>query len=126
MKHLRLLVILSALLLGACGGGDSSTNSGDGRTTTSASSGSSASGGDVITIKNFAFGGVDSVPAGTTVTVRNEDDTRHTFTPDKAGQFKAAELDGGTSADVVFDEPGTYEYHCSIHTTMTGTLTVEG
>ena len=119
----RLLLVVPALLvlsLGACGGGgddDSSAGSGVDDATTAE---------QVITIEDSAFGGVTSVPEGSEVTVENKDDFQHTFTPDKDGDFQPASLQGGASATIEMPGPGTYGYHCSIHTTMTGEITVEG
>ena len=119
MKRFLVHGVLALLVLGlgACGGGDD--DSGD-------ASGDGGSSANVITIEGSAFSGVESVPDGASVTVKNEDDFQHTFTPDTDGDFEPASLDGGASATVELPGPGTYGYHCSIHTTMTGTITVEG
>jgi plastocyanin len=118
-----LLVVLAmvALSLGACGGGDDD----DGSTAADDGGGGGAAATNVITIENSSFSGVTSVPDGSSVTVENKDDTQHTFTPDTAGDFQAASLNGGKSATIKMPGPGTYKYHCSIHTTMTGEITVE-
>jgi plastocyanin len=47
----------------------------------------------------------------------------HNITADD-GSFTSGELVAGTSFDATFDAPGTYGYHCSIHPTMKGTITV--
>ena len=76
-------------------------------------------------IDNFTF--VPSrltVRAGTTVTWRNEDDIPHTVT--SASQlFKSKALDTDDSFSFTFTEPGTYDYFCSLHPRMTGTIVVE-
>jgi plastocyanin len=119
----RLLVVLALLLLGstACGGGGSDTKGDGAAGTTTTTSGGAA----VITIKGLAFTGADTVKAKGSLTIRNEDGTRHTFTPDHAGDFQAAALEGGKSATIAMGEAGTYAYHCDIHSTMKGTITVE-
>jgi plastocyanin len=124
MNRLRLLVVLAALVIGvgACGGdGDDGGGSG---------SGSGEAGGtepaDVITIKGSAFSGVETVADGATIEVRNDDGFPHTFTPDNDGDFQSAALEGGTSATIEMPGPGTYGYHCNIHPSMTGEITVEG
>jgi plastocyanin len=76
-------------------------------------------------IDNFTFTPARlSVKAGTTVTWRNEDDIPHTVT--SATQlFKSKALDTDDSFSFTFTEPGTYEYFCSLHPRMTGTIVVE-
>jgi plastocyanin len=120
MKRLLLLVLLAALVaaIGACGGGDDDNDDG-------ASSGSGATADQpVITIKGFAFSGATSTKVNTQVTIKNEDSTKHTFTPDHAGDFQAAVLEGGQESSVQFAEAGTFAYHCEIHGSMKGSIEV--
>lgn len=75
-----------------------------------------------ITIKNFAFSPKTlQVKAGTTVKVSNKDGTTHTFTANK-GAFDTGDIDAGSSATVRVKQPGTYAYHCNIHSSMKGTI----
>ena len=75
-----------------------------------------------VSIKNFAFSPKTlTVKAGAKVTVKNKDGTTHTFTADK-GAFDTGDIDGGSSAKVTVKKPGTYAYHCNIHSSMHGTL----
>ena len=120
-----LLALLAVVAVGACGGGDD--DSGDATASgTTAKSASGSGSGDVITIKGFAFSGADSVKKGTTVTVKNEDGTKHTFTPDHAGDFQPAVLEAGKTAEVAFATAGTFAYHCEIHSSMKGSIEVTG
>jgi plastocyanin len=64
-----------------------------------------------------------TVAAGTTVTWGNNDNTTHTTTSDKPGWDMT--LGAGGTATVKFDTPGTYTYHCSIHSFMKGTIIVQ-
>ncbi len=79
-----------------------------------------------VTIRDFAFDPPDlSVSVGTTVTWTNEDGTTHTVTgTDSGGPIASRDLGRGDTYSVTFSEVGTYHYICSIHTTMTGTVTV--
>lgn len=52
-------------------------------------------------------------------------DVQHTVTAD-GGSFGSGPLSTGSSFSHVFTRAGTYTYHCSIHTDMTGTVTVGG
>lgn len=92
---------------------------GGSKTTTS----SSNSQPNTVTIANFAFSPSDlTVPAGTEVTFTNNDSTAHTVTFDS---FASDRLSPGSSFKHTFATPGTFNYHCSIHTYMTGRIIVQ-
>ena len=86
-------------------------------------SGDGTAGTADIVIASFSFGEPLTVPVGTTVTVRNNDTMAHTFTADD-GSFDAGTLEVLDTFEITFDEPGTYAFHCDIHPSMTGTITV--
>jgi plastocyanin len=99
--------------VGACGGSD------DGTAAVDAS----------VTVKTFAFQPSPlQVKAGTTVTWTNTDDILHTATSGVRGSADDVfdlRLDGsGATADVTFEQPGTFPYHCTIHPGMDGTVEV--
>jgi plastocyanin len=78
--------------------------------------------GPAVTIKGFAFSPKTlTVKAGAKVKVSNKDGTTHTFTANK-GAFDTGDIDGGSSATVTIKKPGTYAYHCNIHSSMKGTI----
>ena len=75
-----------------------------------------------VTIKDFAFSPKTlEVKAGSKIKVSNKDGTTHTFTANK-GAFDTGDIDGGSSATVKVEKPGTYAYHCNIHSSMKGTV----
>ena len=77
------------------------------------------------TIDNFTFAPARLiVKTGTTVTWRNEDDIPHTVAASNR-LFKSKALDTDDSFSFTFIAPGTYEYFCSLHPRMTGTVVVE-
>ncbi|MGD9891037.1 MAG: plastocyanin/azurin family copper-binding protein [Dehalococcoidia bacterium] len=79
-----------------------------------------------VRIADFSFSPKDiTVRTGTTVTWTNEGRAPHTVTADK-GAFDSKRMNGGATFSFTFDTPGTYEYHCDIHPSMTGEVTVEG
>ena len=83
----------------------------------------SASGAS-ITIAGFAFGpSTASVHVGDPVTWTNNDGAIHTVTF-KDGSAGATALSPSQTFTRTFDRAGTYEYFCSIHPYMTGTVTV--
>jgi len=80
-----------------------------------------------IVIDNFAFGPKTlTVAAGTTVVWVNHDDEPHTVVySGEAKLFKSPPLDTGEKFSFVFAQKGTYNYYCSIHPHMTGTVIAE-
>ena len=54
----------------------------------------------------------------------NEDDAPHTATA-TSGEFDTAELGTGDTGTIVVDDTGTFEYICSIHPSMKGTIVVQ-
>jgi plastocyanin len=79
----------------------------------------------MVKIDNFTFAPKSvTVKAGTTVTWDNEDDIPHTVAS-SAKLFKSKVLDTGGTFSFTFTTPGAYEYFCSLHPHMTGTIVVE-
>ena len=77
-----------------------------------------------VSIEDFFFSPADvDVQAGTTVTWVNEGNVAHTVTSDD-GQFDSGVLMPGDSYTVVFMGRGTITYHCAIHPSMRGSVTV--
>src|SRR5262245_35028042 len=78
-----------------------------------------------IVMKNFHFAPVTlTVSAGATVTWKNLDEEPHTVASD-SGLFRSAGLDQNVSFSFKFDKPGTYQFICSIHPSMRGTIIVK-
>jgi plastocyanin len=79
-----------------------------------------------LEIDNFSFSPQRiTVKPGTTVTWTNEDDTPHTVAS-TTKMFKSKALDTNDGFAFTFTTPGVYEYFCSLHPYMTGTIVVEG
>jgi len=77
-----------------------------------------------VKIANFTFAPKRlTVKIGTTVTWSNDDDIPHTIAS-AAGLFKSMALDTDDSFSFTFTKPGSYEYFCSLHPRMTGTIVV--
>jgi plastocyanin len=80
-----------------------------------------------VTIRDFAFDPPDlTISVGTAVTWTNEDNTTHTVTGRDNDVIASPDLDQGDTYSVTFSQAGTFHYLCSIHTNMTGTVTVNG
>lgn len=129
-RSLAALLFASSLALTACGGGSGSDSGGTdpGSPTTAApSSDDGGGGGTEVEIADFAFDpGEIEVKVGDTITFTNDDDATHTVTSKDGapGDFDTGDIGGGKSAEVTVDEAGDYEYLCSIHEYMKGTIRV--
>ena len=78
-----------------------------------------------VAIDNFTFNPQQlTIKAGTTVTWTNKDDIPHAIAAVNK-QFKSKALDTDDAYSFTFATPGTYEYFCSLHPHMTGTIVVE-
>lgn len=83
-------------------------------------------GANQVTIDGFAFAPVNlTVPAGTTVTWTNRDEEPHTVAASD-GSFRSPGMGTGATFAHTFSTAGTFEYVCSIHPMMRGTVVVTG
>lgn len=123
------VVGVCAVTLVACHG--TSTPSGGGTTApagaaqspTVAKSGSSR--GDTVAVKDFSFAPQTlTVSMGATVTWRFQDAAAHTVDID-SGKIMSKPLQNNATYTHVFNQPGTYNYICSIHPYMHGSITVK-
>jgi plastocyanin len=79
-----------------------------------------------ITIAGFAFGKPLTVAPGATIKVVNTDAAPHNVTA-ADGSFETPDLNQDDTANFTAPTtPGNYEFTCTLHPEMTGTLTVEG
>jgi plastocyanin len=85
-----------------------------------------------VSIKNFAYvPGNRQVNAGDTITWTNDEaliphdvNTRVPGQPPPVLPFESPLLKPGESFSFTFSVPGVYQYYCSLHPTMLGTVTV--
>jgi plastocyanin len=127
MRWTVFILFLAAGLAGCGGGGGYSSPA----PTTPSTSGTGATVAVGIEGDAYRAGGVAAfvppvvnVTTGTTVTWSNKDQTVHTVTSD-SGSFNSGSIGGGSGFSRVFTTPGTYEYHCTVHPYMTGTVIVK-
>jgi plastocyanin len=64
-----------------------------------------------------------TVKAGTTVEWTNTGSHQHTVTADD-GSFDSGFLNGGATFSQTFASAGTFAFHCNVHSSMHGTITV--
>ena len=78
-----------------------------------------------VQIDYFSFMPHDiTIAAGATVTWVNLDDVQHKVTSTER-TFESKVLRTDDKFSFKFDEPGTYEYYCSIHPKMRGKVIVQ-
>ncbi|MCH8986122.1 MAG: cupredoxin domain-containing protein, partial [Acidobacteria bacterium] len=84
-----------------------------------------STGSAAVSIVNFSFNDqVTTVSVGDTVTfTNNEVGIAHTTTATE-GLWNSGLLASGDTFDITFTEAGTFNFFCSIHPSMTGTITV--
>jgi plastocyanin len=79
----------------------------------------------IVKIDNFAFGPQRlTVAIGTTVRWENEDDIPHNIAS-TSKVFRSKVLDTHDSFSFTFTAAGVFDYFCSLHPHMTGTIVVE-
>lgn len=124
------LTALAALAIAACSAGESAGPSAvPAASQASQPSAQEAASSEDVSIKGFAFAPAAlTVPAGTTVTWTNDEDSLHTVTsgtPEApTGSFDSGEIDTGIDFAFTFTEEGTYPFFCARHDFMTGLVTV--
>ena len=79
-----------------------------------------------IEIKDFAFNPQTiTVKSGEKVTWINRDEEPHTIVSVEKQFKKSTALDTDQEFTITAGAPGTYDYFCSVHPKMTGTIVVE-
>jgi plastocyanin len=130
--------LVASFALTACGGDATSPSASEAPATTSSAAASqpAASASQAaevrVRIKNSSYDPNElTIPAGTEVTFLNADGFAHTVTEGTDGQpvddpIVDEEIEQNGSVSVSFDEPGTYNITCKIHSSMNLTITVGG
>jgi len=108
------VIVLGVSAVGAFTGGDGSTATGPVETGTI-----------TIAMKGLAFSkGTRTVAVGSTVVWRNLDDTAHTVTAKDGKAFASPTVAQGRTYSHTFSARGTFDYYCTIHPFMKGTIRV--
>jgi len=119
---LRLAAILiPVMFLAACSSSPSSpspTPAPASSTTVTIASGAS-------TLTTSAYGANPlTIATGTTVSWLNSDNTTHTATGNTS-QFSSGDIAPGGRFNFTFSAAGRYDYHCTLHPNMVGTIVVQ-
>ena len=125
------LGLFSMLALAACGGGAATTAPSTAASAPAESSGaglpcapSGEAGTVAVSIKDLAFNpSAITAKVGDVIAFTNDDSASHTATLDQ-GDCGTDTLSNGATEGLTFSVAGTYPFHCAIHSSMTGTITV--
>lgn len=141
-KYLPLIIVVIVVIVGAGiaiankdnSSNNKNTSNTDSSNSTSHENMSSNSSSDTnnsqtatneVEIEDFNFTPKNiTVKKGTTVKWTNKDSAAHTVTSDSGNKLDSENLEKGESYEVTFDEVGSFAYHCALHASMTGKVTV--
>lgn len=125
--------LATALALAACsGGGTTSTQAPAGGTqapagTTAASAPCTDSTGTTIVavgVANMEWQQPINAKVGDVITWTNGDTVPHKVALDDGSCAMSDNIPGGGSKSLVFSVAGTFPFHCSVHPSMKGTITI--
>ncbi|HEX8025667.1 MAG TPA: plastocyanin/azurin family copper-binding protein [Candidatus Limnocylindrales bacterium] len=122
---------IAVVALSACsstGGSTPAASSGSGGGGGAAACSVATSAGTVAAgIKNFAFDPATvTAKVGDTITWTNNDTAGHTVTLDAQSACDTGTIASGATGSLTFTAAGTYAFHCKIHSSMHGTITITG
>ena len=129
MRLLRFSIMVGAVLaFAACGGGSTATQAPAAATQAGAGEAPPTCGAPVtqanVTIQNNTYNPASvTISASQNVTWTNADSVAHTVTFDNGPD--CSQVAAGSSIAANFSAPGTFAYHCTIHSFMHGTVVVQ-
>jgi plastocyanin len=143
-RWLALLLACMALALVAagCGDDDDDDGGGGGAATTEEPAdtggdddggggdddggGGGGGGGAEVSMADIAFDPAElTVSVGDTVTWTNDDSVGHDVTADSFSSGDPGGMAGGDTFEHTFEEAGTFDYVCTVHPGMEGSITVQ-
>lgn len=90
----------------------------------------STPGANEVFLQGMAFAPLTkTISVGTTITWTNKENVNHTVTSGVPGAptgiFDSGSIGHDGTFSYTFTQTGTFKYYCKIHTSMTGTITVQ-
>lgn len=120
---------IAVVALSACsssGSGATAGSSGGGGGSAPCSVATSA-GTVTAAIKDFEFDPATvTAKVGDTITWTNNGPAQHTVTLDSQSSCDTGTISAGSTGSLTFTAAGSYPFHCKIHSSMKGTITVTG
>ena len=126
----RIATLSSALLLAACGGTSTPTAAPAGATAgaTAAASAPCADSTDPTVVESSVADNTWTQPVNAKVndviTWTNGDTVPHRVQLDDNSCGMSANIAGGGTKSLVFTKAGTYAFHCAVHLSMKGSITI--
>ena len=116
-RSIAALAVSAVIVLGGCSsGGGSAAAGGSCKETTDA-------GVVAVSIVDYAFQPADvTAKTGQVIAFTNTGQAPHTATVD--GGCTTPTIQPGKADGLTFSVAGTYKFHCSIHSSMTGTIVI--
>lgn len=117
----RAATLSAALLLAACSGGGA-----PGATTAGAAKCADSTGTTVVatSVVDLTWSQPINAKVGEVITWANGDSVPHRFVLDDGSCAMPANIPGGGSKSLVFSVAGTFPFHCGVHSSMKGTITI--
>jgi plastocyanin len=131
---LLLACIALGLVVPGCGGDDDDDGGGGGGAATTeepaggggGGGGGGAGGAAEVSMESIQFDPAEvTVGAGDTVTWTNDDSVDHDVTADSFSSGESGGMAPGDTFEHAFEEAGTFDYVCTVHPGMEGTVVVE-
>jgi plastocyanin len=131
---LLLACLALGLVVAGCGDDDDDGGGGGGATTEEPAAGGDGNGGGgggggggtEVSMEGTAFNPAElTVKVGDTVTWTNNDSVAHDVTADTFKSGEPGGMAGGDTFEQTFDEAGSFDYVCTVHPGMEGTVVVE-
>lgn len=124
----RLATLAIAIILAACSGSGGSTTptTGPGSTTAASAPCADSTGTTVVQagVANNTWSQPVNAKVGDVITWSNDDGVPHRVALDDGSCQMSGNIAGGGSRSLVFTKAGTYPFHCSVHSSMKGTITI--
>ena len=118
---------IAVVALSACSstGGGASTGTGGGGS--APCSVATSAGAVTAAVKDFEFDPATvTAKVGDTITWTNNGAAQHTVTLDDQPSCDTGSITAGSTGSLKFTAAGTYAFHCKIHSSMKGTITITG
>ena len=128
----RIATLAIALVLAACSGGSTTpttapgATNGPAATTAAAKPCADSTGTTVVTasVKGNAWSQPVNAKVNDVITWTNGDGVPHKVELDDSSCGMKDNIPGGGSKSLVFTKAGTFAFHCSVHPSMKGTITI--
>jgi plastocyanin len=126
---LLLACVALAVVVAGCGGDDGEEGGGGSQNSeqpAEESGGGGGGGGTQVSMEGIKFNPASlTVAVGDTVTWTNNDTVGHDVTGDSFKSGAPGAMQNGDTFEHTFDKAGTFDYVCTVHTGMEGTVTVK-